>query len=230
MAEDIECGLTIREEVDQNLSGELIDRMRNLIEAQRDETVFRDRLVHVLTRYQRYLAVTKTVMRKERRKQISALLGKAQGFLVTMEALHPEVRQSLESVLDANTLDDRWEGYDFFDLDQPIPSHDDTLDQAQSMTRKIIEACHLELDLLDESKSDKRGSRKPSLDQLLIDLAGLFEAETEQPAASNCYRDETSKDAYNGKFFNMAKTLLDEIDPGSYDTSAALGIRILRVI
>lgn len=228
--QDIKCGLTLREEVNDNLSSELVERLRNLIGPLRDEEIFRDRLVHILTRYRRYLAVAKTVMRKERRKQFSTLLSKAQGFLIAVDALHPEVRQSLETVLDAQTLDERWEGFDFFDLEQPVPSHDDSLDQMQSLTRNIIEACHMELKLLDESKSEKRGSRKPSLDQLLIDLVELFEAETGQPAVSSCYRDETSEDGYNGKFFNMTKTLLDEIDPGSYDTSAALGIRILRLI
>lgn len=230
MADEIDFGMTLRDEVNADLSDELVARVRDLIGAQRTETLFRDRLVHILTRYEVYLAGTKTTTRNEVRKQISSLQKKAQGLLHVLEALQPEIRQSLEGRLNALTEDNRWEGFDFFDTNQPLPQDDNSLQLAKSACGNIVEACFLELELLEETRTSKRGSRNPALDQLLIDLAALYETETGHLARSQCYRDETSEDGYGGRFYCMAKAVLDEVVQGSYETPAALGIRILRLL
>ena len=70
----------------------------------------------------------------------------------------------------------------------------------------------------------------PSLDQLIADLAALYEAETGYSASSHCYRDVTVEDEFNGKFFLMTKVFLEELAPNILSTPIALGKRIHRVL
>lgn len=222
--------VSLRDQVKAGLSDALIEWLYEHLESQRDPDAFRDRLVHLLTRYEHYLAGTKTATRNDYRKQISTLQSKAQGLLTALDDLHPEIRQSLEGQFNELTHDTRWTGVDVFDLDQPLPDDDDSLQQATTATRRIIDACRLEIEFLEGTRGAKKGSRNPALDQLIIDLAALYETETGLAARSHCYRDETSENDYNGKFFCMVKLVLDSYAPKSYETPAALGIRILRTL
>ncbi|MCK8462839.1 hypothetical protein MUY35_03130 [Aliiroseovarius sp. S1339] len=222
--------MSSREEIAERVSDEIVDRLHQLIEGQREIHLFKDRLVHFLTRYERYLANTPQVTRKERRTQVSRLRDKTSGFLSALTELHDQVVRDINTQLDHITHDDRWEGFDFFNKDQDLPPTDETLEQAKLACERILEVCHGELDHLNSTKGVKKGSLNPSLDQMLIDLAALYETETGHSARSHCYRDETAKDEFNGKFFLMAKAFLDEFVPGSFGTPIALGNRINRVL
>ncbi|MHA6266578.1 hypothetical protein ACXYMP_06905 [Aliiroseovarius sp. CAU 1755] len=222
--------MSSREKIAERVSDEIVDRLHQLIEGQREIHLFKDRLVHFLTRYERYLANTPQVTRKERRTQVSRLRDKTSGFLSALAELHDEVIRDFDTQLDHLTHDERWEGFDFLNKDQDLPSGDETLKQARVACERILEVCRGELDRLDTTKGARKGSLNPSLDQMLVDLAALYETETGHSARSHCYRDETAKDEFNGRFFLLAKALLDEFVPGSFGTPIALGRRINQVL
>ncbi|MCK0143149.1 hypothetical protein [Aliiroseovarius sp. F20344] len=222
--------MSSREEIADRVSDEIVDRLHQLIEGRREIHLFKDRLVHFLIRYERYLANTPQITRKERRTQVSRLRDKTAGFLSALAQLHDEIERDLNSQLDHLTHDERWEGFDFLNKNKGLPPEDDTLQQAKRASERILEVCQAELDHLETTKGVKKGSLNPALDQILVDLAALFETETGLPAHSQCYRDETASDEFSGKFFHMAKAILDEFLPDSFGTSIALGRRINRVI
>ena len=120
-----------RKQIDAELPDRLVDSLRDLIGAQRSRQLFRDRLVHVLTRYEVYKAATKTATRNEYRKQLSNLQEKAQGFLVAIRALHPEVRQTLNGHLDTMTWESRFEGFDLLDEKSVWPDDDSGFELAE---------------------------------------------------------------------------------------------------
>lgn len=222
--------MSLREKVAAKVSDEVVERLHQLIEAHRDTSLFKDRLVHFLIRYERYLANTPDVTRKERCAQITRLHDKASGFLTALGDLHEEVEGDINSHLNELTHDDRWEGFDVFDVEQNLPPDDDTIQVAKLACEKIREACMVELNHLYETKGAKKGSMNPSLDQIIIDLAALYETETGYSAKSHCYRDVTVVGEFNGKFFLMAKVFLEEFAPDALSTPIALGKRIHRVL
>ncbi len=222
--------MSSREEIAAKVSDEIVGRIHQLIEGQRETYLFKDRLVHFLVRYERYLANTPQVTRKARRVQVSRLRDKTSGLLSALAELHDEVVRDFNTQLDHLTHEERWEGFDVFDMKQKLPSNDNTLDQAKSACERILEVCRGEIDHFNSIKGAKKGSLHPSLDQMLIDLAALYETETGHPAKSHCYRDETTEDEFNGKFFLMAKVFLEEFIPDSFGTPIALGRRINRVL
>ena len=65
--------MNTREEIAATVPDELVERLHQLIEGQRETYLFKDRLVHFLIRYKRYLANTPKVTRKERRAQVARL-------------------------------------------------------------------------------------------------------------------------------------------------------------
>lgn len=218
-----------RKQIDAELPDRLVDSLRDLIGAQRSRQLFRDRLVHVLTRYEVYNAATKTATRNEYRKQLSKLQEKAQGFLVAIRALHPEVRQTLNGHLDTMTWESRFEGFDLFDEKSVWPDDDSSFELAEEATKKIIESCHGEIGFLNSTKGAKKMSANPALDQLLIDLAALYETETDNPAKSHCYYTDIDG-GYGGPFFKMAQTVLDEFVRVPLTSESALGNRIKRLL
>lgn len=222
--------MTLREEIAARVSDAFVQNLHQLIEAQCDTSQFKDRLVHFLVRYERYLASTPAVTRNERRVQISRLHDKASGFLIALGNLHPEIVGRISAQLNELTHQGRWEGFDVFDLEQSLPPDDDTLHVARLACERIRQACKLELDFLDATKGAPKGSTNPSLDQIIIDLAALYEIETGNSAMSHCYRDATVEDEFNGKFFLMTKVFLEECAPDLVTTPIALGKRIHRVL
>ncbi|NDW54254.1 hypothetical protein [Aliiroseovarius sp. PrR006] len=222
--------MNTREEIAATVPDELVERLHQLIEGQRETYLFKDRLVHFLIRYERYLANTPKVTRKERRAQVSRLRDKTSGFLNALADLHDDVESDIKFQLNELTHEERWEGFDFFDSDQGLPPDDETLEQVRLTCERILEVCQDEIDHLDTTKGVKKGSLNPSLDQMLIDLAALYETETGHSAKSHCYRDETVEDEFNGKFFQMSKAFLEEFAPDSFSTPVALGRRIDRVL
>jgi hypothetical protein len=222
--------MTLREEIAASVSDAFVQNLHQLIEAQCDTSHLKDRLVHFLVRYERYVANTPTVTRNERRVQISRLHDKASGFLMALENLHPEIIGGISAQLNNLTLDERWENFDSFDPERRLPPDDDTLKAAKLACERIRKACKLELDLLQATKGAPKGSMNPSLDQIITDLAALYEIETGNSAMSHCYRDATVEDEFNGKFFLMTKVFLEEFAPDLVTTPIALGKRIHRVL
>lgn len=229
MSAEAEDGMTTREVIEANLSGPLCESLCQLIGAKRDAGLFRDRLVTILCRHERLLVTIRNTPKKELRTTITALSNHAERFVQAIKALPPDVTRELDCSLNAVTEEDRWEGW-AFESDEQVPADDTSLKDAQVAAQKILAACRLQMNILDETKGEKRSSADPSLDQLIHDLAGLFEAETGRLGETQCYREDAKEEGYNGSFFHMTKCLLDEFAPHRYATPAALGIRILRVL
>lgn len=229
MAEELGDSITLRGEVEADLSEDLVASLHAVIGAEAELAQFRSDLVRVLTRYELNRETTISTPKKERRAQLTKLRDKASQLIEAMNALAPDVTRALDTNLSAVTEETRWDGWSF-DSDEPVPGDDQSVADAQHAAENIIAACQMELDLFTKTKGEKKGSANPALDQLLSDLAALFEDETDRFAHSQCYRDDLCADGYNGAFFAMAKQLLDGYAPRSYGTPAALGIRILRVL
>ena len=229
MAEELADTISLRDEVEADLSEELVSSLHALIGAEAELAQFRQDLIRVLTRYELNRETTTSTPKKERRAQLTKLRDKASQLIEAMNALAPDVTRALDTNLSAVTEEARWDGWSF-DSDEPLPGDDQSVADAQQAAENIIAACQMELDLFTETKGEKKGSANPALDQLLGGLAALFEDETDRLAHSQCYRDDICEDGYNGAFFVMAKRLLDGYAPRSYGTPAALGIRILRVL
>lgn len=229
MTDDFDGGMTLREEVDADLDDDLVNALHASLNAQSDETIFRNNLVRVLTRYELYREHTVITPKKERQSQISKLKAKASQMIEVIDSLAPDVEQTLETGLSAVTEETRWAGWEF-DSDEPVPADHMSLRDTRNTAENIVSACELELEHLAETKGRIKGSTNPALDQLLINLAAIFEAETGRAAQSQCYRDDHVDELYNGAFFVMVKRLLDSYAPRNYDTPGALGIRILRVL
>ena len=228
MTDDYEGGMTLREEVDADLEDDLVNALHASLNAQSDETIFLNNLVRVLTRYKLYREHTVITPKKERQSQVAKLKAKASQMIEAIDSLAPDIEQTLETGLSAVTGEARWAGWSF-DRDEPVPADDRSLMDARNAAENIVSVCELELAHLAETKGRIKGSANPALDQLLTDLAAIFEAETGRSAQSQCYRDDDVDEQYNGAFFVSVKRLLDSYAPRIYDTPAALGIRILRV-
>ncbi|NIY79488.1 hypothetical protein HCZ23_08385 [Celeribacter sp. HF31] len=229
MAEELGETITLRGEVEADLSEDLIASLHAVIGAEAELAQFRSDLVRILTRYELYRETTNTTPKKERRAQLTKLRDKASQLIEAMDALAPDVTRALDTNLAAVTEERRWEGWSL-DSDEPVPNDDQSVADAQRAAENIITACQMELDLFAETKGAKKGSANPALDQLLSDLAELYEIETGSAAKSQCYRDETAADEFNGKFFHMAQAILDDYAPESFSTPVALGRRIQRVL
>lgn len=230
MQEKIEPAMSTRDEVEADLSENLVVMVRQQIGACGDAVQFRNRLVHILTRYEVYLAGTKVVPRNEQRKQLTKLHDKSVAFLTALDGLHPEVRGVIQSALSQYFFKEQLNKFSIWDDRLSLDAEDSSIEDTEISVKKIIKACCAELDFLEKTKGAKKKSKSPALDQLLIDLAALYEAETGRSAKAQCYRDEVSEGGYSGKFFFMAKSVLDDYDPKGYSTPGALGIRIQRVL
>lgn len=229
LGETADREMSLREEVNADLTSELVERLRQIMASQRPEGVFRTRLVTILMHYERLSIGKVELTRNERRKHISKLHTKAHAFLSALGTTHPEIKGTIQTNLNVVTSDARWKGWSL-ESGAPIPEDDKSLEEAKTTARNILAACQIELDLLEETKGAKKGSADPALDQLLVDLGAFFETETGLAARSNCYRDPSAEEEYGGKFFHATKMILDEYARGGYGTPAALGIRILRVL
>ncbi len=229
MNEEAEDGMTAREEIEAKLSDPLCERLRQLIGAKRDARLFRDRLVTILCRHDRLLVTMSRRPKKEFRTTIAALSNQTERFLRAINGLSPDVTRELDCSLNAVTHETRWEGWTF-ESDAPVPADDTSLEDARMLAHSILAACGMQMSILDQTKGAKRSSANPSLDQLIDDLAVLFETETGRMGETQCYREDAKEEGYNGAFFHMTKCLLDEFAPQRYATPAALGIRIQRVL
>lgn len=229
MSEETEGRTISREEIDAKLSDTLVENLRQLISAKRDASLFRDRLVHVLYRYERIKSGACNTPRKERRAEIAKLYRTTEKFVKVLNQLPQDAIRSLSSGM--AVLADS-EGFEAVSLEQrlPEPGEDTSLQDAEAAARNILAACQMELDYFNITKGAKKGSAKPALDQLIIDLAALYETETGNDANSHSYRDVTVEDEFNGKFYQMTKALLDCSAPEDFGTPIALGRRIAGVL
>ena len=221
---------TTRDTVGQELDLDFVEELLgNGIDAQR-VSLIRDRLITFVLRYDRVDAHAPTITRKDRQLQVRSLQTKAVGLASAIRNLHRETEKEIQNYLEGMTTESRWEGFDFSDLDQEIPKDDETLEGALQSCDLIVQACQISLDQIEQSKGTGKKSAKLALDQLILDLAALYETETGVSAKSQCYRSESSADEFSGQFFVMAKRFLDHMLPHSYGTPVALGRRIERVL
>ena len=225
----IDGEMSLREEVEAHLQADLVEALYASIGGQSAFEQFRRDLVRLLTRYELYREAAKGTPRKERRAQVAKLRDKASAFVDAIDALSSDVVADVETQLMEVNHETRLAGWTFESGD-PFPDGEESIATARQAADDILTACQIVMGIFEEAKGAKKGSENPALDQLLSDLAALFEAGTGRSAQSQCYRDDIAEDGYNGAFFVMVKRLLDSYAPKSYGTPAALGIRILRVL
>ncbi len=214
-----------RGEIHASLTDDLIEQLRALIGAQREVDLFRDRLVHILTRYEIYAVHAHATRKNDRRNQLTKLRDKAAAFMAALDTLNKDVKGGVQGSLETITPD-KWENWT---LNEPLPKDDPSLEQGALAAARIKQASSRELEILDASKGEKKTSKHLGLDQLLIDLASLYEAETDKTARSQCYYSDFDEN-YTGPFFEMALTVLNAHAAGAYSSSSALGKRIGRVL
>ncbi|MBU2982142.1 hypothetical protein KO498_09995 [Lentibacter algarum] len=87
----------------------------------------------------------------------------------------------------------------------------------------------IELDKINRQPAVKDRSLGSSLNQLLVQLAAIFEQYNSISAKSACYYDAESE-GYKGRFYDFALEFLDACSPDSYFSHVALGKRICRIL
>ena len=230
MAEEMSEGMTLRDEVEADLSEDLSQRLHALIDARTDPTLFRERLVHILTRYETYALRKPKVTRKERKKQLAHLKDKAEKLLTAANELHPQIEEALDHTISSNRLSKHWDEFGVLNPDAPPLSDDDCFADCTTAISELISACDHELRVLEETKGGGRKSSNPDVDQLISDLSDLYETES-QLEKSPIYPSETSEDGFEGGLYLLTKVLLKEYAPNKYAHCAdGLGDRIRRVL
>lgn len=221
--------MSIREEVEADFPTSISAEIAKNIGYKSDPQFLHSDIIRNLIRYELEKERQRVMTKSAQRKSLMKLHGSARQFLNALDNLPVDILKIVRGNLKALTEQKRWEGWTF-ETNQPIPADDDSLALARACLRNVAAACELELDILEETKGQSKGSRAPALDYLIVNLALLFESNTDLSATSQCYRDQTSEDDYNGKFYNMVKMVMDFYAPRSYGTSAGLGIRIIRTL
>lgn len=216
-----------RYDVEQKITPEMVSKVHALLGANTDIEVLRVRLIHILTRYERYSAYDNPTTRNDKRKQITRMRDASASLLKAIDGLDGDVRSSIESALEEVTLA-KWENWSF-ESDKPIPEKDKSLEQGGLAASRLLQACNSEFADLEETKGQTKKSTETSLNQLLIDLEGIYEHWTDFSAKSHCYYTDIDE-CYAGPFFEMAKVVLDFYAPNSYVSEIALGKRIQRVL
>jgi len=229
MADDLDTGMTLHEEVEADLSEELSQRLHGLIKARTDLALFHDRLVHILTRFESYHLRKPQVTRKERGKQLTNVKDKAEKLLAALNVLHPEVLESLDFTISGSLQHRVWEEFDFFDESAPTIADDGHISNCVTAVSDVMAAAEEHLRQLENTKGTKRTSDNPALDQLISDLADLYETEAGLDQAAN-YRSPTAEDGYKGGLFLLTISLLNAYAPRSYSSAEALGKRIERIL
>lgn len=191
--------------------------------------LFHDRLVHILTRFETYHLRKPQVTQKERGKQLTNVKDKAEKLLAALNALHPEVTQSLDVTSHGIRQNKIWEEFDVFDEAAPEIGEDDCASSCVTAVSDVIASCSEELSQFEGTKGSKRSSDNPERDQLISDLADLYETESGLDQAAN-YRSPTAEAGYEGGLFLLTKSLLDAYAPRSYSSAEALGKRIERIL
>ncbi|EKE73255.1 hypothetical protein [Celeribacter baekdonensis] len=230
MSDDSQDGMTLRQEVEADLTEDLSQRLHKLIDARTDLGLFRERLIHILTRYETYEIRKPKVTRKARKSQIENLKDKAEKFLAAASALHPQTEQSIDHSIGSEKLRAHWHKFGVLNLDAPDVSESDGMSDCTNAVSEVIAACDDELRQLDETKGEGRKSSNPEVDQLISDLADIYATES-QLGKSPIYPSETSEDGYEGGLYLLTKVLLQEYAPTNYASCAdGLGQRIRRVL
>lgn len=223
--DDAQCADSIRGKIEGSLAGNTLHRLHSLSGAQTDLTQFRDRLVAILTRYERYLVAFATTPKKERRRQLEQIEARALGVAETLRAACPDVRKSLNDYgedFDA----DAWENWSFESGD-PLPLHDPLVERVQSAVAELIGATRTELSDLNQTKNEPRQVKQAALKQLIEDLAALYTFEIEK-AEENDHADGSHVPA--GGRHGFVKGVLDWYDPRAYFSEDALKQQIKRTL
>ena len=157
--------------------------------------------------------------RKERGKQLANVKDKADKLLAARNALHPQVAQSLDVTSHGSLQNKIWEEFDVFDEAAPKISEDDCISNCVTAVPDVMTACSGELSQLEGTK---RTSDNPARDQLISDLADLYETESGLDQAAN-YRSPTAEDGYEGGLFLLTISLLNAYAPRSLNRSGFIG-------
>lgn len=184
----------------------------------------KERLRVVFERFERG-RLNQPLPRTEYRRHLTALDKATERFLRAVDTM-PEV--VLDAIEDAVNRDDesRWQNWSF-QSGAPIPEDAQKLRDARSAAATIHTTVKLELAQLDQSSGQRSPPKNAALDQLLVDLEGVYESYIQESAKSGCYY-VPARDGYGGPFFDFVKLVLDAYGPNLYFSDGALGKRIER--
>ncbi|UXX82213.1 hypothetical protein [Roseovarius pelagicus] len=224
-----------RSEVSARLSGEVVSKLHDRFSFSTDLGDFRERLVHILSRFERRRSIAHQPLKKVRRKLFMNVEKATSQLLETPEDLSAYLLENLVYQMKYDALDDWLKSTSsIFDTDPP-PSP--TLDETERFLKLLHRASKqmlVDLDFKPESnpeeevETNQAYSRAP-LDDLITDVQGTLQHHNSGKNSATCYYNAI-KGEYCGALYEFTKLLLDSYAPDSYFSNAALGKRITRVL
>ncbi|KKK97311.1 hypothetical protein LCGC14_2654010 [marine sediment metagenome] len=230
-----ESGSVTRSKIDACLPTQAICDLHVEYSAEADLFAFRQRLVHILMRFERGRALSVKPPKKVQRLQLSKFEKKASQLNGITEEFRSYIFESLAFQMEMDAFDDWLENNDFWSDKDPETAP--TTKEIERFLERIHRASKQILADLDakfeasiggEREVDKGPFRTP-LDQLIADIQGTMHGLKRTQNSSACYYDAAT-DSYRGHLYDFTKKLLDAYDKKAYFSDLALGKRIVRAL
>ncbi len=226
-ADDVDTSGGLRVGIEDRLTEDILLELHKLSGSDIDQKIFRERIVTIIVRYDRYLVAFETTPKKKRRSQLDRIEKAAIRFLTSLETANQDVRTSLDWGVD-DFEKSEWEEWTF-DSGDPLPLQSPIVEQADTAVKRVLDATGAALGDLEQSKGEKPMPRQVALIQLIDGLAGCYEYGTGKAQKSGCYYDGTVG-AYTGGFYDFVKAVLDWYHPRGYFSDQGLGKQIQRTL
>lgn len=221
-----------RQAVSKALSQALVQRLYSQAEMNSDIESFRERLVHILYRYERNRPRRPRSTRKTHRTDLERL----EKALVRLMDMIDIAHQDTLTGIGGQLADQDLEKQSHLPLEEmrfqefgPWAETTESFENRYTAIAQLLRAIKHELSAQKTFTGSRRSSSNPALDQLIIDLAATYEIGTGKTPASHCYY-IPSIDTYGGGFFEFTITLLESHASDSFFSRLALGKRIQRVL
>jgi hypothetical protein len=225
LEDDAQCADSIRGRIEGRLADDILKTLHQLSGGQTDLTQFRNRLVSILTRYERYVIAFTTTPKKERRRQLEQIEARALDVSEALRAASHDVRKALDNHGD-EFEPEAWENWSF-ESGEPLPLKDPLVQRVQSAVAELIGATRAELSDLNQTKNEPRKVKQVALRQLIEDLAAFYASEAE--GAEEIDRADGPR-VHAGGRHGFLKGVLDWYDPRAYFSEDALKQQINRTL
>ena len=224
----IKTGSHSRDSVDNLLQDRTVVDLYGRFLVKSDLSVFRDRLIHILYRFERGALSRHKPSKKEQRAEL-AKLEKAASNLVGMSE---RMLEDLIVEMEFCAFDKFLETSTGINSEQgpvPVPNIEE-VKQFTNVLHHAFQQLLIEAEQKPMRMEELVPKTTPSpLDQLIRDVEGtMFGLPCTEDTAA-CYYDAVSEE-YTGHLFEFTKILLDGYNPKTYHSDVALGKRIVRVL
>ncbi len=224
-----------RGDVEERLTEATVQRLFHQFEATTDFYIFRERLVHILYRYECGIFIGSSQPQKEVKKLLNRAARTASKLLNVLDEIDRKTHIELNSQIEFDSYREWQDQHADIFADRSISAP--TTDEIEQSLKRLIHACQPETAGTDPrsetTAGDETDDQKPwnrtALDQLIVDINGTLRHHIGFSGIAGCYYDAVNDD-YRGLLFEFTVILLDEYAPKSYFSRGALGKRIVRVL